>query len=68
MQNKKGKISKFKRDVQTLQENTDPDKFEEKLETLRNKEIKVLLFDEFLRETNNQKEGNQPLTKFFGKK
>ena len=68
MQNKKGKISKFKRDVQTLQENTDPDKFEEKLETLRNKEIKVLLFDEFLRETNNQTEGNQPLTKFFGKK
>ena len=68
MQNKKGKISKFKRDVQTLQENTDPDKFEEKLETLRNKEIKVLLFDEFLRETNNQKECNQPLTKFFGKK
>ena len=68
MQNKKGKIAKFKRDVQTLQENTDPDKFEEKLETLRNKEIKVLLFDEFLRETNNQKECNQPLTKFFGKK
>ena len=51
-----------------LQDNTDPDKFEEKLETLRNKEIKVLLFDEFLRETNNQKECNQPLTKYFGKK
>ena len=68
MQNKKGKIVKFKRDVQILQENTDPDKFDDKLETLRNKEIKVLLFDEFLRETNNQKECNQPLTKFFGKK
>jgi len=68
MQNKKSKIIKFKRDVQMLQDNTDPDKFEEKLETLRNKEIKVLLFDEFLRETNNQKECNQPLTKYFGKK
>ena len=68
MQNKKGKIVKFKRDVQILQENTDPDKFDDKLETLRNKEIKLLLFDEFLRKTNNQKECNQPLTKFFGKK
>ena len=51
-----------------LQDNTDPDKFEEKLETLRNKEIKVLLFDEFLRETNNRKECNQPLTSFYCKK
>jgi hypothetical protein len=31
----------------------------------KNKEVKALLFDEFLRETNNQKEGNQSLKKFF---
>ena len=68
MQNKKAKITKFKRDVNNLRENTDPEKFDEKLEDLRNKEIKVLLFDEFLRETNNRKECNQPLTSFYGKK
>jgi hypothetical protein len=35
------------------------------LESMKNKEVKALLFDEFLRETNNQKTGNQALTKFF---
>jgi len=33
--------------------------------SMKNKEVKALLFDEFLRETNNQKEGNQSLMKFF---
>jgi len=32
---------------------------------MKNKEVKALLFDEFLRETNNQKDGNQSLLKFF---
>jgi hypothetical protein len=38
------------------------------LEQLKNKEVKALLFDEYLRETNNEKQGNQSLTKFFVKK
>jgi len=65
MQNKKSKITKFRRDVETLQRTTNPEKFEDKLESMKNKEVKALLFDEFLRETNNQKEGNQSLMKFF---
>ena len=67
MQNKLSKISKFKKDVELLRKNTDPEKFEDKLEQMRNKEVKVLLFDEYLRETNNEKVGNQSLTKFFKK-
>jgi hypothetical protein len=35
---------------------------------LKNKEVKTLLFDKYLRETNNEKEGNQSITKYFGKK
>ena len=35
---------------------------------MRNKEVKTLLFDEYLRETNNEKDGNQSLTKFLNKK
>ena len=68
MQNKKLKIAKFKKEVEILRKNTLPDKFEDKLEQLRNKEVKTLLFDEYLRETNNEKEGLQSLTKFFNKK
>ena len=67
MQNKMPKISKFKKDVEALRKNTDPEKFEDKLEQMRNKEVKTLLFDEYLRETNNEKAGNQSVTKFFKK-
>ena len=68
MQNKIPKIKQFKKDVELLRKNTDPDKFEDKLEQLKNKEVKSLLFDEYLRETNNEKSGVQSLTKFFIKK
>jgi DNA polymerase elongation subunit (family B) len=67
MQNKMPKISKFKKDIELLRKNTDPEKFEDKLEQMRNKEVKVLLFDEYLRETNNEKAGNQSITKFCKK-
>jgi DNA polymerase elongation subunit (family B) len=65
MQNKRSKISKFKKEVEILRGKTVPSKFEEKVEDLKEKEIKILLFDEFLRETNNQKSNNKPLTSFF---
>jgi DNA polymerase elongation subunit (family B) len=63
--NKLGKIKSFKTAVETLRRNTDADKFEDKLEQLKNKEVKALLFDEYLRETNNEKQGVQSLTKFM---
>jgi DNA polymerase elongation subunit (family B) len=65
MQNKRSKISKFQQEIKTLKNKTDPNKFDDKLDDLKNKEVKALLFDEFLRETNNQKNKNQPLTKYF---
>jgi DNA polymerase elongation subunit (family B) len=68
MQNKLSKIRKFKSDVESLRKNTEEDKFEDKLEQLKNKEVKALLFDEYLRETNNEKMGVQSLTKYFSKK
>jgi len=70
MQKKRSKLNQFKKAVEKLQSEyiEDSDKFQEKLETLRCKEIKALLFDEYLRETNNEKEGVQSLTKYFGKK
>jgi DNA polymerase elongation subunit (family B) len=65
MQNKKSKLIKFKREVENLKKVVDEEKFDKKLEDLKNKEIKILLFDEYLRETNNEKEGVQSITKFF---
>ena len=65
MQNKKSKVVKLRRDIEALKKSTPPEKFEDKLEAMKNKEVKALLFDEFLRETNNQKTGNQAMTKFF---
>jgi DNA polymerase elongation subunit (family B) len=64
-QNKKPKIAKFRKDVESLRNTVDEEKFADKLEQLKNKEVKALLFDEYLRETNNEKQGNQSLTKFY---
>jgi len=69
MQNKKGAVMKFKMEVKKLHDKwEDEDKFSEKLDDLKNKHVKALLFDEYLRVTNNQKVGNQALTSFWGKK
>jgi DNA polymerase elongation subunit (family B) len=70
MQNKQAKQLKYKKAVEELKNKyfNDKDKFEEKLEEMRCKEIKVLLFDEYLRETNNEKAGLQSVSKFFTKK
>jgi hypothetical protein len=50
-----------------LKKTTPENKFQEKLEDLKEKEIKKLLFDEFLRETNNKKNNTKPLTNYFTK-
>jgi DNA polymerase elongation subunit (family B) len=69
-QGKKPKIKTFKRDIENLRKeySDNIEKFEEKQEALRCKEIKALLFDEYLRETNNEKAGVQSIDKLFGKK
>jgi DNA polymerase elongation subunit (family B) len=68
MQNKKSKISKFKKEIETLRNTVEEEKFEDKLEDLKNNEVKILLFDEYLRKTNNEKQGVVAITNFFGKK
>jgi DNA polymerase elongation subunit (family B) len=68
IQNKQTKIAQFKRDLEGLRKSTEPDKLEDKIETLKNKEVKILLFDDYLRQTNNVKAGNQSLAKWFIKK
>ena len=67
MQKKKAKIIKFKKEIEILRNTIEEDKFEEKVESLKNEEIKILLFDEYLRKTNNEKQGVVAITNFFVK-
>jgi DNA polymerase elongation subunit (family B) len=81
LQNKLPKLVKYKKSVEDLRKKYIDEteicedkikemhkKYEDKLEEFRCKEIKTLLFDEYLRETNNEKIGCQSVTKFFTKK
>jgi DNA polymerase elongation subunit (family B) len=70
IQKKIPSLKKYKKDVLLLQNEykENEDKLKDKVEDLRCKEIKKLLFDEYLRETNNSKSGLQSLTNYFTKK
>jgi hypothetical protein len=61
------KMPKYKKEVEILKNKykEDHDKFQEKLDDLRNKEVKALIFDKYLRETNNEKQGVKSITTFF---
>jgi DNA polymerase elongation subunit (family B) len=68
MQNKSSKIAKFKKEIAEVRKTIeDTKKCEDKLTKLRDKEVKALIFDKYLRETNNAKEGNQSVMNFFSK-
>ena len=68
MQNKLSKINKFKSEVKTLRGNVEPEKFNDKLDQLKNKEIKLLLFDHYINKANNQKQGMKEIDSFFTRK
>jgi DNA polymerase elongation subunit (family B) len=67
--NKISKLNKFNKEVIQLKKEYKDDnkKYEDKLTKLKDKEVKLLLFDKYLRETNNSKQGYQSVTSFFSK-
>jgi DNA polymerase elongation subunit (family B) len=65
MQNKRSKINRFRAEVKTLEKNTEPEKFPDRLEALKTREIKALLFDPYINKANNMKQGMRELTSFF---
>ena len=67
MQGKSRKIVRFKGEVKKLENNTEPEKFADKLEALKNKEVKALLFDKYINKANIQKQGMREISTFFGK-
>ena len=63
----KRKLPTFKRKCDYLkQEFKDPEKYKQKEEALRNKEVKKIIFDDALRQANNIKSGQKSIKKFFG--
>jgi len=64
------KLVLYKKEVESIKKkyNNDLEKCESKIDDLRNKEIKTLLFDKYLRETNNEKQGVKSITSFFALK
>jgi len=62
----KRKKRNFQMKIDTLRNTVeDKEKMEEKISTLKNKEVKALLFDNFLRETNNRQNNMNSITTFF---
>jgi DNA polymerase elongation subunit (family B) len=61
------KFKKYKIEKESIVKkySDDPVKCQDKIDDLRNKEIKTLLFDKYLRETNNEKQGVKSITSFF---
>jgi DNA polymerase elongation subunit (family B) len=64
------KMKKYKLEKEALVKKyaDDYEKCQDKIDDLRNKEIKALLFDKYLRETNNEKQGVKSITSFFALK
>jgi len=61
------KFKKYKIEKESIVKKYSDDlvKCQDKIDDLRNKEIKALLFDKYLRETNNEKQGVKSITSFF---
>ena len=48
-----------------MRKKMDDETYYKKLEDLKNKEVKALLFDDYLRETNNEKEKMKDISNYF---
>jgi len=62
----KRKKKNFQMKIDTLKQTiSDPEKLNNKISDMRNKEVKLLLFDKYLRITDNQKNNMKSITTFF---
>ena len=63
-------VKEYKKKIKTIKEEFGDDrvKMDKKMEDLRNKEVKGILFDSYLKEISNAKNNIQTLDGFFIKK
>jgi hypothetical protein len=62
-------VNALKRSINSVEKefSDEPDKMRKKIEDIRNKEIKSLLFDSYLQVIDNKKKGHQDITSMFRK-
>jgi hypothetical protein len=66
---RRAKVSALRKEIETIKSSEeDEKKCEKKINKLKDKEVQALIFDKYLRDTNNAKSGNQSVAKFFVKK
>ena len=59
-------LRRWKNELKALRKDyPDAEEYKKKEDTLRNKEVKALLFDDYLRQTDNMRRGDQSITSFF---
>jgi hypothetical protein len=66
---RRAKVTNLKKEIETIKSSEeDEKKCEKKINRIKDKEVQALIFDKYLRDTNNAKTGNQSVLKFFTKK
>jgi DNA polymerase elongation subunit (family B) len=61
------KMRQFQKECATLRRSFDDETYSKKIEALKNKEVKALLFDDYLRDTNNEKEKVMNIKNYFSR-
>jgi hypothetical protein len=65
---RKAKVTRFNEEVDNIRKTIeDSKKCEKKINKLKDKEVEELLFSKYLRTSNNARNGNQSISKFFKK-
>jgi hypothetical protein len=65
---RRAKVTNLKKEIETIKSSEeDEKKCEKKINKIKDKEVQALIFDKYLRDTNNAKTGNQSVLKFFTK-
>ena len=63
---RRAKVTKFQDAINKIKsEISDETKCDKKISKLKDKEVEELIFSKYLRDTNNSKNGNQSVAKFF---
>ena len=66
---RRAKVTKFQETIDKIRlEELDSKKCEKKINKLKDKEVEQLIFEKYLRDTDNAKAGNQSVTNFFTSK
>jgi DNA polymerase elongation subunit (family B) len=66
---RRAKVTNFKKEIENIRRDIEDDKkCDKKISQIKDKEVQALIFDTYLRDTNNAKTGNQSVLKFFTKK